>query len=334
MTTAIRPRALDRLPLPAAEPHQLTTQDLLGLQTMSRRWRRRADSTRRGPLVLDPNRGFVRSRDRLVHAIRLPRPFVLHTAIGSVDGAAGDALVLTSSGGATAMSLANLREVFEPADPPRALAELPAWAAWVSAALLGPLGNRWRHTVGVAHEAARLGAHLGVDDQHVLVTAAYLHDLGYAPSLARTGFHPLDAALALTGVVPDRVVTLVANHSSSLAEARLRGLGEALAHFPVEHSPVADALTCADVNTGYDGARVTLADRVADVARRYGEEHVVTRALAGARPELAAMAVRAQRHVGGCRWAEGRGTVVGVDAHSRPEGQVRDCREALDGASA
>jgi hypothetical protein len=313
-TTVVRPRTLERLPLPAAERHQLTSHDLLGLQVMSRRWRRRAQDTRRGPLVLDPHRGFIRSHDRLVHAVRLPRPFVLHTALGSVDGAAGDMLVLTGSGGATAMSLAQLRDTFEPADPPRALAELPAWAARLSAALLGPLGKRWVHTVGVAQEAARLGLRLPTADQQVLLAAAYLHDLGYAPCLARTGFHPLDAALALTGVVPDRVIALIANHSSSSAEARMRGLGEALAHFPAETTAVADALTCADMSISADGCAVGLADRVADVAARYGDEHVVTRGIRAARPQLAAVIARArwQAEAGRDRLG-GRGSVAGID---------------------
>jgi hypothetical protein len=239
---------------------------------------------------------------------------VLHTALGSVDGAAGDFLVLSGSGGATAMSPVQLRDTFEPADPPLALAELPAWAARLSAGLLGPLGKRWVHTVGVAHEAARLGARLPANDQHVLLAAAYLHDLGYAPCLARTGFHPLDAALALAGVVPDRIVALIANHSSSAAEARMRGLGEALAHFTAETTPVADALTCADMSVGSDGRPVTLAERVADVVTRYGDEHVVTRGIRATRPQLAAVIARArwradagQATVGAC------GSVAGID---------------------
>jgi hypothetical protein len=30
-----------------------------------------------------------------------------------------------------------------------------------------------------------------------LVAAAWLHDIGYAPELAKTGFHPLDGSAAL-----------------------------------------------------------------------------------------------------------------------------------------
>jgi hypothetical protein len=43
--------------------------------------------------------------------------------------------------------------------------------------------------------------------REVLVAAAWVHDIGYAPELLATGFHPLDGARYLTGLgVPERVV--------------------------------------------------------------------------------------------------------------------------------
>ncbi|WP_308014616.1 hypothetical protein [Nocardia coffeae] len=48
---------------------------------------------------------------------------------------------------------------------------------------------------GVAATAAGLSARLGCDGE-LLADAAILHDVGYAPRLAVTGFHPLDAAAA------------------------------------------------------------------------------------------------------------------------------------------
>jgi hypothetical protein len=52
---------------------------------------------------------------------------------------------------------------------------------------------------------------LGPDDREILVAAAWLHDIGYAPGLAETGFHPLDGARWLrTAGFGDRLAGLVA----------------------------------------------------------------------------------------------------------------------------
>jgi hypothetical protein len=46
------------------------------------------------------------------------------------------------------------------------------------------------------------------------------------------------------------------------------------------------ALTYCDMTTGAAGEPVTLAERLADIERRYGAGHVVTRSAHQARPEL------------------------------------------------
>jgi hypothetical protein len=46
------------------------------------------------------------------------------------------------------------------------------------------------------------------------------------------------------------------------------------------------ALTYCDMTTGAAGEPITLAERLADVERRYGPNHVVTRSVHQARPEL------------------------------------------------
>ena len=60
--------------------------------------------------------------------------------------------------------------------------------------LLGRLDGRWRHTQGVARTAAAAAAAVPAADRPVLVAAAWLHDIGYAEPLRRSGFHPLDGA--------------------------------------------------------------------------------------------------------------------------------------------
>ncbi|MFJ2192474.1 HD domain-containing protein [Kitasatospora sp. NPDC087861] len=95
--------------------------------------------------------------------------------------------------------------------------------------LAGPLPRRWAHTQGVADRAGSLeevlGARVGV-----LICAALLHNVGYAPRLAATGFQPLDGAWFLRDVhkAGDQLTRLVANHSFALLEAEERGLREVL----------------------------------------------------------------------------------------------------------
>ena len=86
----------------------------------------------------------------------------------------------------------------------------------------------------------------------ILVAAAWLHDIGYAPELVETGFHPLDGARYLRRVgVDEQVVSLVAYHSCAQIEADVRGLGAELAS---EFSPadplLTDALLYCDMTTG------------------------------------------------------------------------------------
>ncbi|ETB45782.1 metal-dependent phosphohydrolase, partial [Mycobacterium avium 10-5560] len=61
------------------------------------------------------------------------------------------------------------------------------------ARLVGQPG-RLAHVRGVVAAAQQLGRHFDAETADCLVAAAWLHDIGYAPSVRRTGFHPLDGA--------------------------------------------------------------------------------------------------------------------------------------------
>ena len=124
-------------------------------------------------------------------------------------------------------------------------------------------------------------------DRECLIASAYLHDIGYAPSLAKTGFHPLDGARYLRAHGCEQLASLVAYHSEAQFEARLRGLSLELAEFQRERSAVADALTYCDQMTGPTGISVSLVERHADIVRRYGSDAVVTLASRQALPYLA-----------------------------------------------
>lgn len=158
----------------------------------------------------------------------------------------------------------------------------------LSASMLAEaLPDRWRHVQAVAHEASRIG---GIDDVDAedLHVAAILHDIGYAPSIAHTRFHPLDGArfLDVEGY-PDRVVALVARHSCAVVEAELRGV-DGVGKYQDEASPTRDALWYCDATTGPQGQRFTADERWAEIRTRYGPGNLVTDFLDQAEPELRA----------------------------------------------
>ncbi|WP_131747750.1 HD domain-containing protein [Frankia sp. Cppng1_Ct_nod] len=165
-----------------------------------------------------------------------------------------------------------------------------AAAERLASELLIPLGDRWRHVQAVAARAREAAAAVDLAERDLLVTAAWLHDIGYAPSLALLRFHPVDGAryLAQLPDATDRLCALVAHHSCAWIEAEERGLSEELAPWELEDSPVMDALVLADMTTGPKGQRFTFPERVAEIFSRYGEGSVVQRSIARARPVLAA----------------------------------------------
>ena len=141
------------------------------------------------------------------------------------------------------------------------------------------------------------------DDAGVLVAAAWLHDIGYAPALAGhgTGFHPLDGARHLrdTGQAGELTCRLVAHHSCALDAAAGLGLAAALAaEFPAPPAPLADALTYCDMTTGPDGQAMTVTARLAEITARYGPGHHVTRAITASAPDITAAASRTTAWLG------------------------------------
>ncbi len=170
-------------------------------------------------------------------------------------------------------------------DTPRALAEFH---------LADTVPRRWEHVQGVGTRAESLGDHL--DDGAVLTAAAWLHDIGYAPSLAALRFHPLDGARAIRGLGADsRVCDLVAFHSAAEHEADALGLRDALvAEFADETSVVRDLLWYLDMTTSPDGETIAFAARMSEVRDRYPDDHYVVRALDKSMDDRRAAVERAQ----------------------------------------
>ncbi|WP_399495043.1 HD domain-containing protein [Streptomyces sp. P9(2023)] len=167
---------------------------------------------------------------------------------------------------------------------------LAEWAFRVAEVELGAvLPRRWAHSRGVERRAVGLG-HVLRGDADLLVAAAVLHDVGYAPRLAVTGFHPLDGARFLRDEhgADERLVRLVANHSFALLEAEERGLRDELeAEFPLLGEPLlVDALVYCDMTTTPDGRRTTAQERVTEILGRYGADSVVGRFIRRAAPEV------------------------------------------------
>ncbi|WP_432090744.1 HD domain-containing protein [Streptomyces sp. NRRL F-5630] len=166
-----------------------------------------------------------------------------------------------------------------------------SWAFGVASAELAvPLPRRWAHTQGVTARATALGSLIQASE--LLICAATLHDVGYAPRLATTGFHPLDGARFLRDEhhADERLTRLVANHSFALLEAEARGLGDVLAtEFPLLEDPLlVDALVYCDMTTAPDGHRTTAPARIAEISSRYGPDSIVGRFIQRAAPEILA----------------------------------------------
>jgi HD superfamily phosphodiesterase len=164
--------------------------------------------------------------------------------------------------------------------------ELSVWAEDHAGQLLSSLRRRWSHATAVGTVAREVGRHLTPEDAEVLLAAAYLHDIGYAPDLVDSGFHQLDGARHLLTLGHGRLAGLVAHHTRAIHEARLRGLGEALSDYDDESSIVSAALAYCDLTAGPRGEQMTPEQRLADVQGRYGEDDPVTRGLRAAWPEL------------------------------------------------
>jgi hypothetical protein len=153
-----------------------------------------------------------------------------------------------------------------------------------------PLPRRWAHVQGVADAARTLTPILG-GHADLLTAAALLHDIGYAPSLEDSGFHPLDGARYLRDVesADPMLCRLVAHHSCAIIEAEEQGLAADLAReFKTAPRSLADALIYCDMTTGPDGQHMTVEQRLAEIRARYAPSHPVTRAIARSAPQLTA----------------------------------------------
>lgn len=162
--------------------------------------------------------------------------------------------------------------------------------------LAGTLPPRWQHVQAVAERARSFRRVYEREEARLLVASAYLHDVGYAPGVKETGFHPLDGARHLRRLgFDERIVGLVAHHSCADIEATFHHLEHHLRReFPIDHRLPHDALLYCDLTTGPNGEPLSIDDRLIDIRARYGPEHLVTRFIDVAEPEMRAAVARAE----------------------------------------
>jgi hypothetical protein len=160
-----------------------------------------------------------------------------------------------------------------------------SWARSTAERYLSPLGRRWLHVAAVGGLAERIAPAFG-QRGNTLVAAAYLHDVGYAPALALTGFHPLDGGRFLRAQGHEELARLVAHHSGARLEAELRGISDYCVEFPFEDGPLDRALTFCDLTTGPDGSPMPLEARIREIKQRYGPETTTAQAIMLGVPEF------------------------------------------------
>lgn len=173
----------------------------------------------------------------------------------------------------------------------------PRHARVLAFAVLHELPDRLAHCLQAGRQAHSVAHTVAPGEADLLVTAALLHDIGYAADLRRTGFHPLDGAQFLIDLdAPPRLAALVAHHSESRFLADAYGLGRELRRHRHECGPVSDALTYADMTAGPAGVAMSLEERLADIASRHAADAPALAAARAARlPHLRGAAERVQR---------------------------------------
>lgn len=167
-------------------------------------------------------------------------------------------------------------------------ARFESWAWDIARELLADsLPRRWSHVQGVYARACLAARMFDANESLLLLSAAILHDIGYSPTVASTGFHALDGARFLRDVgAPEPLCALVAHHSCAYKEAELRGLSAELAQWMDMEGPLRDSLWWADMTTTPVGGTTDVNDRIEEIQKRYGPEDLVTFFIRQAGPEL------------------------------------------------
>ncbi len=165
--------------------------------------------------------------------------------------------------------------------------------------LLADQGTRYQHVRRASDVAQRdLAVLFTAEDHRLLVAAAAVHDIGYAPEIAHTGFHPVDGGhYLLRQGYSHRLAALVAHHSHADLLAPDASTRLLLQPFEREASLLADALAYADMHSDLSGEPILPERRISDIERRHPSPNARRRTAAqeGAVERVRAALARAGR---------------------------------------
>jgi hypothetical protein len=171
------------------------------------------------------------------------------------------------------------------------------WAIGLAEELLATdVPRRWAHAQG-AIRRARSVVGLTESDRELLVSAVALHDIGFSHRLGLepSGFPLYDSVRHLESIgAPRRLICLVANHANARVEGDLRGLGEQIARYEDEKTPVRDALWYSCLTAGPDGQPMDFESRVEEWLVRYADDPVMGTFTERSLPELRAAVDRVE----------------------------------------
>jgi putative nucleotidyltransferase with HDIG domain len=171
--------------------------------------------------------------------------------------------------------------------------QMVAIAADLTQHILDSDPDRLAHSKAVARRAEFLTLTVEPECAALLVAAAWLHDIGYAPRLRDTGFHPIDGARHLQTIGwPPAICNLVAHHSGARFVASILHLDRQLEAYPFSQDAVSDALTVADQTIGPKGQAMTLDERMSDMLKRHGPDSPNALAHPQREPYIRAAAMR------------------------------------------
>ena len=166
--------------------------------------------------------------------------------------------------------------------------EIESGAPALATRLLQGVGTRLDHSAAVASQVDRVAELVEPGWRSAIRDAGWLHDVGYCPELAVTGFHPLDGARCLrVHNWSAETCRLVAWHTEPVEEARRHGLDEELsAEFERPPGLAAAALAWADLTSSPRGQRWDSERRLADILMRYPPGSIVHEATLASLPAL------------------------------------------------
>jgi hypothetical protein len=152
---------------------------------------------------------------------------------------------------------------------------------------------RFQHILGVVRCMKLLLPRLDIPNpwKPALLSACYLHDIGYSPNLRQFQFHPLDGAIfAHEHGFSKPVVAAILFHSCAFEQVQqtrpdlieVYKINEPL--LDKQDLYFIDLVTYCDLHTSSTGQLITFPERVKEVVERYGEDHEVSKLMVENRP--------------------------------------------------